>query len=132
MKHLPLFALFAVFVYLLHTAATKEKQPQPTKYKYVEHLDAAATVNRSGFQLYDSVCICQKGNDTTALVCKKDVTGALYYVTTLERSEAIFRADIGRQIATLEAQERQKKHSDKIREQILNEIEQQIALQCTK
>jgi len=120
-------------VYLLHCAATKETRPnRANKYHYIEHLDAAATVNRSGFQLHDSVCICRKSNDTTALVCKKDITGALYYVTTLERSEAIFKADIGRQIATLEAHERQKKHSDKIREQILNEIEQQIALQCTK
>ena len=51
MKYLPIFALFAVFAYLMHTAATKEKTPQPTKYKYVEHLDAAATVNRSGFSI---------------------------------------------------------------------------------
>jgi hypothetical protein len=128
MKSIPIIAAFAVFVYLLHTAATKEKQPPLPEFYKTAELEAAATLSRDGIRLYDRVCVCQQnGKESPPLVCEIQPDGTLSMLTTLAQSDAILTTDMGKYDEMLKYIVREKERINKIQTQTYNEAKKEIS-----
>ena len=132
LKILISIAAFLVLFMAVGFFTLERKSKENNPYRYVAPLEAAATIDRSGLKLFDSVCVCLKEGEKTPLVCKKQKDGTLWYVTAVSRSDAILTADIGLELAQLEGYHREGESRQRILNQILKEIEFKIQNQSTK
>jgi hypothetical protein len=128
MKYTPILAAFAVFVYLLHTAATKEKQPPLPEFYKTAELEAAATLSRDGIRLYDRVCVCQQqGKESPPLVCEINTDGTLSMLTTLAQSDAILTTDMSNHANMFNYIQKQQVQLDKFKQQAYDEAKKAVS-----